>query len=303
MSIQRAAVWGSPIEHSLSPALHNAAYAELGLESWQYSRREVKESDFADAIKELDDSWRGLSLTMPLKRVALEVADEVTERARRVGAVNTFLRREDGGWIGDNTDVYGIVESLREAGITEVQWGCVLGGGATASSAIGALAELGCTTPTVYVRSKGRSRGLRNAAARLGVQPVIEPWDSAWEALSSDVVISTVPSLGADEFAVQVAEGDDPTAGPLLLDVVYDPWPTHLARAWHSRAGDVVGGFEMLLHQACLQVELMTGRPAPVEAMRRAGSRDLAERGVPGYEMEGPRSEQLSHGTGLTEDA
>jgi shikimate dehydrogenase len=266
---RRAAVLGHPVAHSLSPALHRAAYEALSLEGWSYEAFDVAEDGLAEFLDGVDDDWVGLSLTMPLKRRVIPLLDDLTPLAQALGVVNT-VTFGSGRRTGDNTDVYGMATALQEAGCERVGWGCVLGGGATAVSALAALAELGCRTPTVYVRSRGRSRKLRDAAERLGVQATVSPWEDAWEALSADVVVSTVPANGADPLAAELENGTAPTSGPLLLDVVYDPWPTRLALAWTARGGEVVDGAEMLLHQAAAQVRLMTGRLAPVEAMRAA---------------------------------
>jgi len=266
---RRAAVLGHPIDHSLSPVLHRAAYEALGLTDWQYDAIDVTEDQLPQFITERGPEWAGMSLTMPLKRKVIPLLDGVSPLAEALGVVNT-VTFSDGKALGDNTDVYGIEQALREAGVDRIGWGCVLGGGATAVSALAAFAELGCRTPTVYVRSRGRSRKLREAADRLGVQATVSQWEDAWESLSADVVVSTVPANAADELAAELKTGTAPTAGPLLLDVVYDPWPTALADAWLARGGEVVDGVQMLLHQAAAQVVLMTGRDAPVDAMRAA---------------------------------
>ncbi|MFP5348065.1 MAG: shikimate dehydrogenase [Actinomycetes bacterium] len=265
----RAAVLGHPVAHSLSPALHRAAYDALGLDGWSYEAFDVAEDQLGEFLDGLDDSWVGLSLTMPLKRRVIPLLDELTPLAQALGVVNT-VTFHDGRRVGDNTDVYGIRTALEEAGCDRAGWGCVLGGGATAVSAVAALAELGCRTPTLYVRSRGRSRKLREAAARLDVQATVSGWEDAWEALSADVVVSTVPTGAADPLAEELENGTAPTSGPLLLDVVYDPWPTRLAQAWTARGGEVVDGAEMLLHQAVAQVRLMTGQEPPEDAMRAA---------------------------------
>ena len=197
---RRAAVLGHPVAHSLSPALHRAAYEALGLEGWRYDAIDVTEDDLAAFLDGLGPEWAGLSLTMPLKRKVVPLLAKMTPLAEALGVVNT-VTFDDGRRIGDNTDVYGIVAALQEAGADRFAWGCVLGGGATAVSAVAALAELGCRTPTVYVRSRGRSSKLRDAAARLGVQVTLSPWEQAWESLSADVVISTVPAGASDELA------------------------------------------------------------------------------------------------------
>ena len=194
---------------------------------------------------------------MPLKSAVLPLLDEVSDLARDVVAANTVVLR-DGRRHGHNTDVAGIVEALREAGVGSVTRAVVLGGGATARSALAALASLGCSDPVLVVRSSPDET--LAAAARLGVRPTVVAWSP--EVLAGcDLLVSTLPSGAADRFAPHVA------GVPALLDVVYDPWPTPLAAAC---GGVVVSGAAMLLHQAAAQVELMTGRKPPVEAMRAA---------------------------------
>jgi shikimate dehydrogenase len=282
----KAAVCGSPIRHSLSPALHRAAYAALGLEGWSYDLLEVDEERLPAVIGDLDTSWAGLSLTMPLKQAVVPLVDEVSDFARAVGSVNTVVvtprldRRNTPGRRGvrlraENTDVIGLVTALAEAGASRIRRGVVLGGGATARSAVVALLQAGCPRPVAVVRSPDRAAELRGVAARLGGEVEIRDWSELAVALSADVVISTVPIGGSDAMTDAVLGAFRPVWWPLLLDVVYAPWPTPVAQRW---GGVVVGGFEMLLHQAVAQVELMTGRDGPVEAMRAAGLAALAER-------------------------
>lgn len=262
----RAAVLGRPVRHSLSPRLHRAAYAALGLD-WSYDAVEVGAEELPAFLDGLDDGWAGLSLTMPLKQAVLPLLDECSAVATATGAANTVVLR-DGRRSGHNTDVTGIVEALREAGVQSVASSVVLGGGATAASALAALRELGDDAPHVLVRSPARAAPLLEAAGRLGVRPVLEPLTA--EPLRRpgvDVVVNTTPAGAVDHL---VAASDLPAGPPVLLDVVYEPWPTALAAAYIAAGGRVVGGAEMLLHQAAAQVELMTGRPAPLEAMRAA---------------------------------
>ncbi len=249
---------GRPVAHSRSPALHRAAYAALGL-PWSYDAVELCPEGLAGFLDGLGDDWAGLSLTMPLKQTVLPLLDEVSPLAAATGAANTVVLA-GGRRTGDNTDVAGLVEALREAGCTRAGRAVVLGGGATAASALAALAELGERAPAVLVRDPSRTGPLLAAAERLGVDPQVGRLDDAAGVLEGgpDLVLSTLPAGAAD--------GLDPGPRPrgVLLDVVYAPWPTPLARRWGPR---VVGGAQMLLHQAARQVELMTGRRAPLEAM------------------------------------
>ena len=266
--LNRAAVLGSPIAHSLSPALHRAAYASLGLSDWDYSLLEVADADGLAAA--LSGGWAGLSLTMPLKRIVLPMLDVVTNLARDVGAVNTVTFGQDGR-TGHNTDVEGIVGALAEARITAVSPGAgvVIGGGATATSAVAALARLGDDAPTVVVRDATRCADLLAAAGRLGVRPQLVAWGSGAPARAT-CVVSTVPASGSGGVVVPSV-----VAG-VLLDVVYDPWPTSLALAWRRAGGHVVSGLEMLVHQAVGQVRLMTGLEPAVAVLRDAGLAQLS---------------------------
>jgi shikimate dehydrogenase len=228
---------------------------------------------------------------MPLKRVALDVADEVTPDTAAIGAANTLVRcggegrasiagsvsdrgAEPGreptiprgpGWLAVNTDVAGVERSLRAVGVASVQRGGVMGAGGTAQAALAALRLLGETAPTVLVRDPARTGPLRATAERLGVAPRIVGGFPETPLPQADVVISTVPAGAADALA---AVAWDPAT--VLLDVIYAPWPTTPAAAAAAAGCRVAGGLEVLLHQAVGQVELMTGRPGPTEAMATA---------------------------------
>jgi shikimate dehydrogenase len=272
-------VLGSPIGHSLSPALHRAAYAALGLHSWRYDLVEMTPEGLPSFLAGLSEEWVGLSLTMPLKQTVVPLLDVVSDLARVLGVVNTVTFGPGRERLGDNTDVYGLVAALRSAGVSRVDRAVVLGGGATAASTVAALLEMGCAVPVVVVRSPARASGVTEAARRLGARPRLVPWSAALDAVvgEADVVVSTVPA-GADELAASLVSRRP--AGPLgmLLDVVYAPWPTPLGQAWAAEGGVVLGGFEMLLHQAVGQVRLMTGMEPPLDAMRSAGMAALAAR-------------------------
>lgn len=276
---RRAAVLGHPIAHSLSPVLHTAAYRALGLTGWRYTAEDVTEDGLVAFLAGLDGAWAGLSLTMPLKRAVLPLLDHVEPLAEVVGAVNTVLvQPERGGHtlVGANTDVHGLAAALREglAGRAPAT-AAVLGGGATAASALAALAELGVTDAVVYVRSLGRSGALVRAAHRMGVAPQFRGFDRAHaEVAAADVVVSTLPPHGADDLAASLVG----RAGGVLLDVAYEPRPTALGEAWRGAGGTVVGGERMLLHQAAEQVWLMTGRVAPLGAMATVLDDALAAR-------------------------
>ncbi len=270
MEHSRAGVLGHPIEHSLSPVLHRAAYDALGLE-WTYEAYDVTADSLGAFVSTIDATWAGLSLTMPLKVEILPYLHFTEPLAKLVGAVNTVVVDSGGGalsLVGANTDVYGIRAALREAGVEGVGRGVVLGGGATATSAIAACAELGCARPVVAVRERARAAGLMRAAAKMGVDPVFVDLssDAAIEALrGADAVVSTIPAAAG----AQVGAAIDSASG-VLLDAVYEPLETPLLQAWLQAGGRGLNGSRMLLHQAAEQVKLMTGRPAPVAQMDRA---------------------------------
>ncbi|MDT0308778.1 shikimate dehydrogenase [Streptomyces sp. DSM 44917] len=269
---RRAAVLGSPIAHSLSPALHRAAYQALGLTAWSYDRFEVDEDALPGFLAGLGPEWAGLSLTMPLKRAVLPLLDAVSPAAASVAAVNTVLFTPDGRRTGDNTDIPGMVRALRERGTTTVERATVLGAGATAASALAALAEVCSGEVTACVRSAERAAEMRSWGERLGVAVRTAPWSEAPRALAAPLVIATTPAGAADDLAPAV-----PATPGTLFDVVYHPWPTPLAAAWSARGGTVLGGLDLLVHQAVLQVEAMTGHaPGPLAAMREAGQAALA---------------------------
>jgi shikimate dehydrogenase len=294
----RAAVLGSPIAHSLSPVLHRAAYRELGLDGWTYDAIECDESGLPALLASLGPEWAGLSLTMPLKRAVLPLLDEADPLVTEVGTANTVVlagRRRS----GYNTDIPGMVAALAEARVAlppEVgpAWPegpestgdvLVLGGGATATSALAALRAAGAHGVTVAVRDQARGRQLLEVADRIGIGVRLAPfgpgeprqaWLAGQRARPWALLVSTVPAGVADGWADLI--GDGQVAVQLVFDVVYHPWPTRLAAAAAATGAGVIGGFELLLQQAAEQVRLMTGRSAPVQAMREAGLAEVAPR-------------------------
>lgn len=257
-----AAVLGSPILHSLSPVIHRAGYAQAGLD-WSYTRIECAKDQLAPLVAGMGPRWRGLSLTMPLKEVALEVAATVDPVAEALGAANTLVRRPE-GWHATNTDAPGMVEALRWAGVEQVSRMAVLGAGGTARAAIGAAARLGAAV-TVYARRPAAVDQLAAVAGALGVDLTGRSLAEAEDCTGSDVVVSTLPKGIADGLAA--AEWQP---GTVLFDVVYDPWPTPIAEAAGRVGAPVVSGLDLLLAQAVLQFELFCGVPADLPAMRSA---------------------------------
>lgn len=261
----QAAVLGSPIGHSLSPVLHRAAYAALGLD-WTYEAVDVSADSLPAFLKGLDATWAGLSLTMPLKQVVLPLLTSRSDAVVTTGSANTVVLR-NGLREGHNTDVQGIVAAFREAGVVGLDRAAVIGTGATAASALAALHDLGAHHVRVLGRNPAKIAGLQPVADALGVElrpAELHPLEleDRWP----EAIVSTVPVGALDEFAAQ----SDPSGAVPLLDVVYAPWPTPLAAVYAAAGAVVVPGSAMLLHQAAAQVTLMTGRPAPIEQMRAA---------------------------------
>lgn len=276
----RCAVLGSPVAHSLSPVLHRAAYAELGLD-WVYDAVETTEASLPGFLAGLDASWRGLSLTMPLKRTVVPLLDVVSDRAVLAGAANTVVL-DAGRRAGDNTDIPGITAALAERGVHagDLERVLVLGGGATAASAALACSDLGVRELVLGVRDPGRAADTLAAVARHPTPARVSlstltdldaSTDRSW-----DLLVSTVPASAQGPGLVGLVG-----RVPVVFEVLYEPWPTPLAAAAEESGRTLVGGLDLLVHQAVLQVELMTGRPGPLAAMRAAGEAALASRRSP----------------------
>lgn len=271
---------GAPVAHSLSPVLHRAAYQALDLDDWAYEAVECDEARLPGLLGSLGPDWAGLSLTMPLKRAVLPLLDWAEPLVAEVTGANTVIFGS-GGRLGYNTDVPGMIAALAEAGAAPApDMVLVLGAGATACAALGALRGTGAGEATVAVRNPATAApllavadrlGLKVRLVRFGAEPAAERAEVHWQLL-----ISTVPAGAADTYADAIlARALIPAA---VLDVVYHPWPTRLASAAAQAGAVTVSGFELLLHQAARQVELMTGRDAPTAAMREAGRAALAQR-------------------------
>ncbi|MEN3611892.1 shikimate dehydrogenase [Plantactinospora sp. ZYX-F-223] len=264
---RRAAVLGKPIAHSLSPVIHNAGYAAAGLTGWSYSAIECAEAELPDRVAGLGPEWAGLSLTMPLKEAALAVAGEVSPVAAAIGAANTLVRRADGSWAADNTDVPGMVDVLTGAGVPAGAEVVLLGAGGTARAALAAAVQLAARRVTCRVRRPAAGEELARLAGTLGLRFEIADWAAPVEPDGTDLVISTVPKGAADGIAAAARSWRPET---VFFDVVYDPWPTPLAAAAAAAGCRIVSGLDLLLAQAVGQFEQFTGVPAPVSEMRSA---------------------------------
>lgn len=271
---RRCAVVGWPVAHSLSPVLHRAAYAELGLE-WTYDRVEVDSADLEEFIDGLNASWRGLSLTMPLKRTVVPLLDTSDDWVRLSGVANTLVL-DEGSKHGYNTDIPGAVAAIRERLPSAPRSVVILGGGATATSVLLALAELGCTTARVLVRDPSRAEetvavvSAHPRAPELSVETI-----AGISAVEADLLVSTIPGVAQSPALLAACAG-----APAVFDVIYDPWPTPLARAVIEDGRHLVAGLDLLAHQAVGQVLRMTGRSVEVDLLREAGIRELERRAV-----------------------
>lgn len=263
----RCAVLGDPIAHSLSPVLHGAGYDALGLD-WSYTAHRVGAGELAGFVAELDRAWRGLSLTMPLKREALDLADEVSDRARLARAANTVLL-VDGAVHVDNTDLPGAVAAVRERFSGEVRTASILGAGATAAATGLAMVELGATSIRLHARDAGRAAPTATAIRAHPNRPQVEVL-GLHEPVTGQVVVATVPARAQSPELVERTRG-----ASLIFEVVYDTWPTPLAAAAVERGQVLVTGLDLLVHQAALQFTAFTGLAAPLAAMRAAGQRAL----------------------------
>jgi shikimate dehydrogenase len=262
MTNSRLAVLGHPIDHSLSPALHRAAYEVLGLD-WTYDRADLTEDQLDDFVATRDVSWLGLSLTMPLKYRAARIADVVDADTALTGACNTMLfDNETNQKLGFNTDVTALASVIVDAARVSTEAGgvpasiAILGGGATAVSAIAAAARAGIESVDIYVRDTSRASNAVVAAQDSGVLASVHDLASFGATSSSSLTICTLPGpVGVDLPA-------DGLAGRILIDVAYSPWPTARAAAWQAAGGSVVSGLHMLVRQAVLQVRIfVSGSP------------------------------------------
>lgn len=249
------AVLGSPIAHSLSPTLHAAAYDTLGV-PFTYGRHEVASGGLGTFVAGLGPEWRGLSLTMPLKREVLPLLDRTTPLVDELGVANTVAFRtvdDRVELVGANTDVEGLVRPVEALGHLPGE-ATVLGGGATAASALTASVRLGARLVRVFLRDPAKSRKLVDLAVRLGVSLEVHPL-SELAGTHHGFVLSTLPGGAADELEL-LPSGPD----AVLFDVAYEPWPTAAATRWADAGGRVLNGLDMLTEQAIGQIRFfLTG--------------------------------------------
>lgn len=266
----RCAVVGHPVAHSLSPALHRAAYRELGLD-WTYDAVDVAPGGLAGFVAGLPrDLWRGLSVTMPHKPdlVRLGAPDDVV---RLTGVANTLILDPAGDRV-HNTDVPGFVRACRAHGLTRVGRMLVVGNGATALSAVVAAARMGAASVGLVARDPGRTATVAGLATGLGLAVTVHRLGDPVP--DADLLVSTIPAAALESQAPALA-----AAAAAVFDVVYDPWPTPLATAGAELGRVVVDGLDLLAGQAVDQVRLMTGGSVEFDLLRSAGAAELRARG------------------------
>lgn len=249
----KCAVLGSPIAHSKSPQLHLAGYAFLGID-WSYERHELAKAELSTFVSKLDNTWAGLSLTMPLKEEALDLADDVDLLARRVGGANTLVR-EGERWRAFNTDVLGFAEIFRKQ--TQLGNVSILGGGATARAALAALEPYDVQV-SVYLRSTHRIASIEQAFGENSRRLIIKDWKEKSDSLVDPLLISTTPDGASDDLVVASEDESIGVRTKIFIDALYGNWPTPLARALSRRGCVVLSGKTLLVYQALEQIRLMT---------------------------------------------
>jgi len=245
----RGAVLGSPISHSLSPVLHRTAYEKLGVYG-QYQAIEMQPEKLRDFVSSLDETWTGLSLTMPLKEEILSIADEVDELAVRINSANTLIRSPR-GWRALSTDVNGFTQTLLANGVTSFNTVVILGSGATARAAAAACDAPNRTIRIIH-RSAEREAGMRKAVLLSNLE--FASWGA--DLMPADLLINATPAGVADSYSEKL-DGD---VQGTFFEALYNPWPTKLLSKWRALKGFGIDGLDLLVHQGIDQVELMTGK-------------------------------------------
>lgn len=257
----RGAVLGSPITHSLSPLLHRAIFAHLGVPI-EYQAIEVPGGSLQDFLQSNGEGFDYLSLTMPLKEEALSLSVQTDPLVDRIQSSNTLIKRAN-GWNLYSTDGIGLIHALRSRGFTSFRSALVLGAGGTARAVVGALDGIAGSI-TVLGRTGTRREILESAVQQSKFS--YERWSENPDFSSFDLVVNTTPAGAADILASSVgaplrANGQiRPDQQAVLFDVIYKPWPTLLAARWLDNGGEVINGGEMLIYQGIAQIELLLNR-------------------------------------------
>ncbi len=266
-----AGVIGSPVGHSLSPALHNAAFAAAGAQ-WVYVAFEVAPGEAPRALEAMRVlGLGGLSVTMPHKEQVADAVDELDPAAAALRSVNTVVARSDGRLVGHSTDGAGFVASLREAGADPAgRRVVVIGAGAAGRSVVDALARAGAAAIDVVNRDRDRAARAAQLAGTVG--SVADPAAIR----GADIVVNaTSVGMGSDQLPFDPALVH---AGQVVADLVYHPLETALLREARLAGAATVDGLGMLVHQAALQPRLWLGAMPDAAVMREAALRELDAR-------------------------
>jgi shikimate dehydrogenase len=260
--VSRLAVLGYPVSHSRSPAMHNAAFAALGLaEDWSYEAIDVAPDAFESRVRAMPgEGFAGANVTVPHKGAALALADELSETAREIGAANT-LAFEDGQVRAENTDADGLLRSLPSS--PSGKRALVLGAGGAARAVVWGLLREGAAV-AVWNRTELRSR---NLCEELGGEPVLEPDPTAYELIVNSTAVGLA---GEDPFAELPLDREGFAPGQVVVDMVYGAKPTEVLRAAEAAGATAVDGIEILVQQGALSLEIWTGRKPPLDIMRAA---------------------------------
>ncbi|NLC97457.1 MAG: shikimate dehydrogenase [Actinomycetales bacterium] len=270
MTRTRCGVLGSPISHSLSPAMHRAAYRELGLD-WEYQAIEIGAGGLEHFLARCDDSWRGFSVTAPLKLEAAAAAQHKSDDVLKLSVANTLIRSA-AGWNASNTDVPGATSALHAVGINRVNTVRIYGAGATAISMAYVASKLGATQLELRVRNRGTALETAAFAQSLGLNTEIAAITDE-PAASVDLVVTTVPAP-----AVAGLEHSITATANAVFDVVYDPWPTPVMVSAQHDGTPLVTGIDLLAHQAVLQLTAMTGETVSPDLLTKAALTELGSR-------------------------
>ena len=244
----RGAVLGSPVSHSLSPALHRAAFDRIGL-AGSYEAIDVPSGSLKQFFLSNQSSFDYFSLTMPLKEEAHLLNVTCDELSLRIGSINT-LYKKDGRWFGTSTDGSGFLAALAAQGQSTCARALILGAGGTARAVAGAL-DGNVETLSVMGRTSSRRNALERCVEKSSFNYL--PWSNDPDINSYDLIVNTTPAGAAD----LLAENLPVRVSGLLFDVIYKPWPTVLASAWEDRSGKVINGKELLLWQGLDQLALV----------------------------------------------
>ncbi len=246
----RGAVLGSPISHSLSPFLHQAAFSYLGIDG-SYDRIEVRSGELANFIESQGKNYDYLSLTMPLKEEVIELGIPLSEIALKSRSANTLINRED-VWSATSTDGIGFISALAHRNFSDFTSVLILGAGGTARAVAAALDGV-AQSITILGRTTSREKAFADIISHSQFSYIL--WSNSFDLSQFSLVVNTTPAGAADALAESAVA--DPAG--LFFDVIYKPWPTVLATRWQSLNAPVIAGVELLIYQGIEQLRQAIG--------------------------------------------